>query len=101
MKLLKNAVILLCLGTSLSVHAQKKDKNKTIFTPPTIVKDDTGLSSEKKKQTYKSKQWRQGNEEVTGESKVEGKNKSPNLKKKQTKVPPPPPPPPPAAPIKE
>jgi hypothetical protein len=96
MNIVKNAVIAVCLITSVSAQAQKKQKEeKTIFIPPVIVKDEEAPSkSEAMKNQYKSKQWRQGTTLITEESKGEATNKQGKLKKpaKPEKVPAPPPP---------
>ncbi|MCW3109878.1 MAG: hypothetical protein JWQ09_4384 [Segetibacter sp.] len=104
MKLLKNAVIVVCLVSSVSVHAQKKNSGKTKFPPPVIIKDEENvIKSEEKKKEYKSKQWRQGIERMSEPGNNAGKAKSATKKKfgELRNVPPPPRPPPPFPPVKE
>lgn len=103
MKLLKNAAIIACLITSISVQAQKKNKEKTKFTPPVIVKDKNEVvQSEEKTKEYKSKQWHQGDEVISEENK-NGRKNMPGMKKKshEFRNVPPSPPPPPSPRIKE
>ena len=96
MKLQKIAPVLLgLLVSAVSLQAQKKLKEKTVFTPPVVVKDTAG-NAEVKKQNYKSKQWRQG-DVLVDQNQHEGTSES-NIKKHQGKVPPPPPPLPKAPP---
>lgn len=100
MKVLKIAVFVVCVATTLSVQAQKKTKEKTVFIPPVIVKDvENTRGAESKKQAYKSKQWKQGNvnmpETNTGEGKIKSEmEKRPNRPGKVPQPPPPPPAPP-------
>lgn len=97
MKPIQSAAIGVCLFISISsAQAQQtSDDTTTKFTPPVIVKDSV-QKSESKKEEYKSKQWKQGDEVITDTSKASGAKPKFGTGKNARKsrgVPPPPPPP--------
>lgn len=91
MKFIKNGAIVVCALISISADAQKTNQNKTRLTPPKPIKTyDTLLTSEQKKNEYKSKDWHQGIEVISERSKSGGKTISGMEKKpgKPRKAPP-------------
>ncbi len=101
MKILQSAAIGVCLFTSTALNAQQTSSDTaTKFTPPVIVKDkDSVAKSETRKEEYKSKEWKQGNEMMTDDRNGTAEKPKAGTGKKAKKhpVPPPPPPPPPPA----
>lgn len=90
MKILKNVAFVALLFATLSSNAQSDTQNGKKM-------KDSKQKSEAKKQTYKSKQWRQ--EDVLSEQTEKTTDPAkPILRKKAEKVPPPPPPAAPAVP---
>lgn len=103
MKLIKNAAIGLCLIVAINVQAQE-EKNNLKKTKIGENKENA-LRSERKKNEYKSEEWRQENPLISEkENKPFDKHNPGNAKgeknsrKPKGKIQPPPPPPPPALP---
>ena len=101
MKLINNSAIGICLLVSLSAHSQDTGNDTTKKSSAPVNVTDPAQKSENKKEEYKSKEWRQGNEVITDTTKGSGDRLRSGMRKKAQKqhgVPPPPPPPPPAKP---
>lgn len=98
MKIVKSAVIGVCLFASIAVKAQQATSDTaTKFIPPVIIKDADPVSkSEKTKKAYKSKEWRQGDVVMTdttsGAAEKPKTGMQKNMKKLRRPTPPPPPP---------
>lgn len=100
MKLLNNSAIGICLLVSLSARSQDTSNDTTKKSTVPVNVTDPVQKSENKKEEYKSKEWRQGNEAIADTTKGSGDRLRSNMRKKAQKqhgVPPPPPPPPPPA----
>ena len=102
MKLINNSAIGICLLVSLSAHSQDTSNDTTRKSTAPVNVTDPAQKSENKKEEYKSKEWRQGNEAITDTTKGSGDRLRSSMRKKAQKqhgvAPPPPPPPPPAKP---
>ena len=96
MDILIKAAIVVCLFTASSVQAQEKNDTATHFTPPVIEKDkDSNQKSEKQKEEYKSKEWRQGIE-IADTVNRSMPHRTSGMKKSRKNAAPPPPPLPPS-----
>jgi hypothetical protein len=78
------------LFVAISPQAQENDQNGKTVKPSKTVKEHD--RSDAKKQTYKSKQWRQ-EDVITEENRETAEQPKSNVRKKPIKLPPPPPPP--------